>query len=282
MSTVAHYYFYFENSYLFNKTKGCNGKTVHKSGSGWSPVVSNENLLVMSVSFLLGDEDAAVVWRGPRKNGMIKQFLTDTYWGEDGLDYLLIDTPPGTSDEHISTVQLLQGALGASGENEHKSGESAKLSGAIVVTTPEEVAMADVRKELNFCVKTRLPVIGIVENMATFQTRLGDLTFLRNDRGDCTNEALAELKAKCPELLDMIVSADVFPAYGSGPRGMASTFNVPYLGSIPLDTNLLRACEEGLCFVQAFPTSVSVAPLNVIADSLVKVLPVEYEYMEDE
>ena len=260
--------------------KGCNGKTVHKSGSGWSPVVSNENLLVMSVSFLLGDEDAAVVWRGPRKNGMIKQFLTETYWGEDGLDYLLIDTPPGTSDEHISTVQLLQGALG--GTEMSKSTETAKLSGAVVVTTPEEVAMADVRKELNFCVKTRLPVIGIVENMASFQTRLSDLTFLRKDRNDCTNEAIAALKEKCPELLDMIVSTDVFPPYGSGPRGMASRFNVPYLGSIPLDTNLLRACEEGLCFVQAYPKSASVEPLNAITDSLVKVLPVEYEYMEDE
>jgi Mrp family chromosome partitioning ATPase len=73
---------------------------------GWSPVYVNDNLGVMSIGFMLQSPDEAVVWRGPRKNGLIKQFMKDVNWGE--LDYLIIDTPPGTSDEHISIVQYLK------------------------------------------------------------------------------------------------------------------------------------------------------------------------------
>jgi len=127
---------------------GLVGQEVHQSASGWSPVYVNDNLAVMSIGFMLPTADDAVIWRGPRKNGLIKQFLTDVEWGE--LDYLIIDTPPGTSDEHISLAQYLK---------------TSKVDGAVVVTTPQEVSMADVRKELNFCKKTSIPVIGIVENM---------------------------------------------------------------------------------------------------------------------
>ena len=81
------------------------GEQVHQSGSGWSPVYVEDNLAVMSIAFLLESEDDAVIWRGPRKNGLIKQFLRDVDWGD--LDYLVIDTPPGTSDEHLSLVQFL-------------------------------------------------------------------------------------------------------------------------------------------------------------------------------
>ena len=260
---------------------GCSGSTVHKSGSGWMPVYANPNLSVMSISFLLGDEDAAVVWRGPRKNGLIKQFLTETCWDEEGLDYLIIDTPPGTSDEHISTVQYLQGAL--SGRSDADDG--AELGGAIMVTTPEEMAMMDVRKELNFCVKTKLPVLGIVENMSKFQTTVQNLSFLSHDANgkeiDNTENAIATLKEKCPEILSMFASANVFPPSGSGPRGMASQFQVPYLGAIPLDPNLLKSCEEGKCFVQGFPESAAASSMNAIADQVLKALPVENHEMEE-
>jgi Mrp family chromosome partitioning ATPase len=110
---------------------------VHQSASGWSPVYVDDNLGVMSIGFMLPNVDDAVIWRGPRKNGLIKQFLTDVDWGV--LDYLIIDTPPGTSDEHISIVQYLK---------------ATSVDGAIIVTTPQEVAMADVRKEISFCKKT--------------------------------------------------------------------------------------------------------------------------------
>ena len=116
---------------------GLEGQEVHQSNQGWSPVYFEDNLAVMSIGFLLPNKDDAIIWRGPRKNGLIKQFLTDVLW--EDLDYLIIDTPPGTSDEHISIIQYLK---------------KTNLAGAVVVTTPQEVALADVRKELNFCKKT--------------------------------------------------------------------------------------------------------------------------------
>lgn len=98
---------------------GLEGHEVHQSNEGWSPVYFEDNLAVMSIGFLLPSKEDAVIWRGPRKNGLIKQFLTDVIWEE--LDYLIIDTPPGTSDEHISAIQYLT---------------KANLAGAIIVTTP--------------------------------------------------------------------------------------------------------------------------------------------------
>ena len=104
----------------------------------------------MSAGFLLPSEDAALIWRGPKKNGLIKQLLRDVDW--DRLDYLLIDTPPGTSDEHLSIVQYLS-----------------SLNGALIITTPQEVALLDVRKEIDFCRKVNVPILGIVENMSMFK-----------------------------------------------------------------------------------------------------------------
>lgn len=269
---------------------GVVGRTVHQSQRGWEPVYANPNLAVMSISFLLEEGDAAVVWRGPRKNGLIKQFLTETYWGEGGLDYLIVDTPPGTSDEHISIVQYLNDARPKDG-----GGRSSGASGAIVVTTPEEVSMADVRKELNFCKKTGVPVLGIVENMSGLQIRVSDLSFSRGESStsdgggggsdggtttggrsdDCTNDVLSLLREKCPEVLSMIATADVFPPSGNGPRGMAEKFAVPYLGKLPLDPNLLKACEDGVSFVEKYPSSPAASPLNAIVDGLILALPVE-------
>eukprot|EP00956_Cyclotella_meneghiniana_P030588 scaffold77379_cov21-Cyclotella_meneghiniana.AAC.1 len=206
---------------------GVLSRTVHQSQSGWEPVYANPNLGVMSISFLLEESDAAVVWRGPRKNGLIKQFLVETDWGVGGLDYLIVDTPPGTSDEHISIVQYLNDARPMSTSNNVGGG----ASGAIVVTTPEEVSMADVRKELNFCTKTKVPVLGVVENMSGLQMRLSDMKFLKGDddgsnndnsQQDCTQQVMSMLKEKCPEVLSMMVTTDIFPSSGLGPRGMAT------------------------------------------------------------
>jgi Mrp family chromosome partitioning ATPase len=130
---------------------GIEDQEIHQSNEGWSPVYVEDNLAVMSVGFLLPNKNDAVIWRGPRKNGLIKQFLTDVVW--DSLDYLIIDTPPGTSDEHISIIKYLKGT---------------NIDGAVVITTPQEVALLDVRKELSFCVKTETKIIGVVENMSGF------------------------------------------------------------------------------------------------------------------
>lgn len=105
----------------------------------------------MSIGFLLSSASDAVIWRGPKKNGMIRQFLSEVDWGT--LDYLILDTPPGTSDEHLSATTYLK---------------SAGITGAILVTTPQEVSLLDVRKEIDFCKKVKIPILGIIENMSIF------------------------------------------------------------------------------------------------------------------
>ncbi|XP_068618279.1 cytosolic Fe-S cluster assembly factor nubp1 [Battus philenor] len=196
---------------------GVRGEQVHHSGSGWSPVYVEDNLSLMSIGFLLGSPDDAVIWRGPKKNGMIKQFLSEVEWGE--LDYLLIDTPPGTSDEHLSAVQYLCGA---------------GLSGAVVVTTPQEVALLDVRKELQFCSKLGVRVIGVVENMAIFV---------------------------CPNCKSR---SELFPATTGGAAAMCAELGVPLLGALPIDPLLARACDAGTSFLQLPPSQTTHALYNIL------------------
>lgn len=127
---------------------GLEGKTLQGGAEGLLPVDLN-GLKVMSLGFLLPDPDQAVIWRGPLKMGVIKQFLKDVDWGD--LDYLVIDSPPGTGDEPLSVCQLIS-----------------KLDGAVVVTTPQKVAAVDVRKSITFCRQLGVPVLGVVENMSGF------------------------------------------------------------------------------------------------------------------
>ncbi|MEW6719857.1 MAG: Mrp/NBP35 family ATP-binding protein [Thermodesulfobacteriota bacterium] len=109
------------------------------------------DMKVMSIGFFLRNQDDAVVWRGPMKNTAIKQFVKDVEWGD--LDYLVIDSPPGTGDEPLSVVQIFG---------------SGNLDGAVIVTTPQKVASVDVRKSISFCRLIQLPVLGVVENMSGF------------------------------------------------------------------------------------------------------------------
>lgn len=146
---------------------------VHKDGeshypqhtSGTVPATADPKpigaLYAISLGFLLPSRSSAVVWRGPKKTAMVRQFLTDVLWPP--LDYLLIDTPPGTSDEHISLAETLLQQVSAPSPD-----TSSKLAGAVVVTTPQAVAVSDVRKELNFCRKVGIGVLGVVENMSGY------------------------------------------------------------------------------------------------------------------
>jgi Mrp family chromosome partitioning ATPase len=232
----------------------------------WTPVYARDNLAVMSIQFLLQDGNQAVVWRGPRKNNLIQQFLTQTDWtGEtDGLDYMIVDTPPGTSDEHISTVQYLQ--------------KAGAVSGAIVVTTPEEVSLSDVRKELSFCRKTNLPVLGVIENMSTYQTTLDHLQFATKDGVDCTDSMLALLKEKCPEALDCTVSSQLFSPSSGGAEQMSRDYGVEFWGRLPLDPELLKACEAGRGYVETSPAAPASLALQQFCDTLLKRLPVEMSH----
>eukprot|EP01017_Pseudomicrothorax_dubius_P036392 TRINITY_DN5204_c0_g1_i3.p1 TRINITY_DN5204_c0_g1~~TRINITY_DN5204_c0_g1_i3.p1 ORF type:complete len:364 (+),score=95.90 TRINITY_DN5204_c0_g1_i3:1-1092(+) len=187
---------------------GLVGHEVHQSNEGWSPVFVDENLSVMSIGFLLQKQDDAIIWRGPRKNGLIKQFLNDVAWGE--LDFLIIDTPPGTSDEHISIVQYL------------KMKES---DGAVIVTTPQEVALSDVRKEISFCKKTNTPIIGVVENMKSFICP------------NCSHES------------------HIFAPVTGGAEKMCEDYRLKLLSQIPLDPVLLISSEKGKSIFETHPTS---------------------------
>lgn len=121
---------------------------VFRSTDGWVPVEISDNLCVLSIGHLMDDPDAAVIWRGPKKNALIRQFLSSVAWGE--LDYLIIDTPPGTSDEHLSLMSYLP---------------KQNLTGAILVSTPEHVAIEAVTKQINFCKTVGINIIGAIENM---------------------------------------------------------------------------------------------------------------------
>jgi len=190
------------------KIMGLEGEQLHMSSSGWEPAYVEENLAVVSVGFLLNEPNQAVIWRGPRKNTLIKHFLRDVYWNE--LDYLIIDTPPGTSDEHLSTVQYLK---------------ETKPDGAIIVTTPQEVALLDVRKEINFCKKVGIPILGVIENMSTFV---------------------------CPKCK---TETKIFAPTTGGAIKMCEDMQVPFLGSIPLDPMIARSCDEGKSYIVQYPTS---------------------------
>jgi hypothetical protein len=177
-------------------------------------------LYAMSLAFLLASRSSAIVWRGPKKTAMVRQFLSDVLWPE--LDYLIIDTPPGTSDEHISVVETLLTKVGTVGAAATSTSSSSKtvgpsrlnLAGAVIVTTPQAVAVADVRKEINFCAKTKVPIIGVVENMSGYV---------------------------CP---CCGVATSIFSKGGG--KVMAEEFGVPFLGAVPIDGLWGQLVEEGV------------------------------------
>ena len=127
---------------------------VIQTEKGWAPVKVRNNLelYLMSMAFLTSNKDSAVIWRGPKKHSMIERFVTGVDWGQ--LDCLVVDTPPGTSDEHISLVELLRG---------HQIPAQ-----VLLVTTPQVVACNDVRREISFCRTSGMKICGLVENMSGF------------------------------------------------------------------------------------------------------------------
>ena len=195
--------------------------TIHTTSTGWSPVWASDTLAVMSIQFMLPDQDSAVIWRGPKKNGLIKRFLKDVEWGD--LDLLVVDTPPGTSDEHLSVNSFLS----ASG-----------VDGAILVTTPQEVALLDVRRELDFCRKAGIRIIGVVENMAGFV---------------------------CPNCHG---ESQIFRPTTGGARKLCDEESIPFLGSVPLDPRIGMACDYGENFLDAFPDSPAAKQYHSVVEGI--------------
>jgi len=171
------------------KILGVEDKKAVGAEKGILPIETDEGLKIMSMGYLIPSKDAPVIWRGPMKMGALKQLLGGVLWGN--LDYLIIDLPPGTGDEPLSIAQLIP-----------------DIDGAIIVTTPQDVALVSVRKSINFVKKMNMNVIGIVENMSGF---------------------------KCPHCGKKI---DIFKTGGG--KKAAEDFKIPYLGAIPIDPDIVE------------------------------------------
>ncbi len=190
------------------------------SEDGISPVFVPPRLKVMSLAFMLESKDTPIVWRGPLKMGAIKQFLSDVFWGD--LDYLIVDLPPGTGDEPLSAAQLIP-----------------DIDGAIIVTTPQDVALLDSRKSVSFARALGMPVIGIIENMSGF---------------------------KCPNCGEMI---DLFKI-GGGERS-AADMGVPFLGRIPIEAMIVESGDSGIPFVLEHKSDAADA-FEAIVDQVEKII----------
>lgn len=180
------------------------------------PKQVNDNLKVVSVQALMQDKDQAIIWRGPAKAGMIQQFVGMVDWGE--LDFLVIDAPPGTGDEPLTVIQTIPEAMG------------------VIVTTPQEVALADIRKSISFCKTVKMKTLGIVENMSGF---------------------------KCPHCSEPI---DLFKNGGGEKTAKAS--GLTFLGAIPFDTRVVISGDQGVPVMLQDKESEFTAAFKAVVDNI--------------
>jgi ATP-binding protein involved in chromosome partitioning len=186
-----------------------------------SPLTHGENLKVVSLEYMMKDRDEAIIWRGPLKIQAIRQFIADMDWGE--LDYLVVDSPPGTGDEPLTVAQTIP------------------LVKAVVVTTPQQVALADVRKSISFCKSVKIDVVGVVENMSGFV---------------------------CPHCGETV---DIFKSGGG--EQVARQFDLPFLGRIPMDPQVVAAGDDGTTYLSSDEQSPAVQAFSRIVSAVEKRLP---------
>jgi ATP-binding protein involved in chromosome partitioning len=168
-----------------------------------TPLAYSDNLSAVSIESLSASKDDAIIWRGPMKHSVIRQFISDVEWGE--LDHLIIDSPPGTGDEPLSVAQVISGAK------------------AVIVTTPQEVSLADVRKSINFCRTIKMDIFGLIENMSGF---------------NCPH---------CGETIDMFGT-------GGGEK-TAKDFGIQFLGRIPFEPKIVACGDSGTCYQEVYKES---------------------------
>lgn len=195
---------------------GLNGLLDMNEAQMLLPKQYNENLSAVSVESLTDGNDDAIIWRGPVKYSVIQQFIGQVAWGE--LDYLLIDAPPGTGDEPLTIAQTIKDAR------------------AIIVTTPQKVALADVRKSINFCRTVKLEMHGLIENMSG----------LACPHCDCT--------------------VDLFGAGGG--EQTASQMGVPFLGRVPFDPEMVSCGDAGVAYQDRYVDSPVTKAFEAIADKM--------------
>jgi ATP-binding protein involved in chromosome partitioning len=185
-----------------------------------TPARYSDNLMAVSVESLMPSKDEAVIWRGPIKYSAIQQFIGDVNWGE--LDFLVIDSPPGTGDEPLTIAQIVKDAR------------------AIIVTTPQEVALADVRKSISFCKRVKMDVFGLIENMSGLS---------------------------CPHC------AKTIELFGSGGgEKTARQFGLTFLGRIPIDPNVVQCGDSGRCYRDAYTDSNVTRAFDEIAGKMAELL----------
>lgn len=185
------------------------------------PLSYNSNLKVVSLEYMMKDRDEAIIWRGPLKIQAIRQFVADMDWGE--LDYLIVDAPPGTGDEPLSVAQTIP------------------LVKAIVVTTPQKVALADVKKSINFCKTVNVDIVGVIENMSGFV---------------------------CPHCNETV---DIFKSGGG--EEVAREFDLPFLGRVPMDPKVVIAGDDGKPYLSSGEDSPAVEAFSRIVESVVQRVP---------
>ncbi|MCP4151006.1 MAG: Mrp/NBP35 family ATP-binding protein [bacterium] len=199
------------------KMLGVEDKIVGRSDEQIFPVEVTENLKVISISFFLESPDTPVIWRGPLKMKLIEQFLGDTQWGE--LDWLICDSPPGTGDEPLTVAQLIP------------------ATGAIIVTTPQDVSLLDSRKAVSFSRQLELDIFGIVENMSVLT---------------CPH---------CGEAIDLFKK--------DGGKKIADELNLPLLGRIPIDPGIVRSGDSGRPFMLEDNATPASEAFNSIVDNII-------------
>jgi len=184
------------------------------------PMRYSENLSAVSIESFIQNKDDAIIWRGPLKYSAINQFIGEVEWGD--LDYLIIDSPPGTGDEPLTVAQIISDAR------------------AIIVTTPQEVSLADVRKSINFCKKVEMEIFGLIENMSGFS---------------------------CPHCNEAI---DLF-GVGGGEKTAAAA-SIPFLGRIPFDPNVVACGDAGICFQEKYKESPVTSAFIGIAEKMAELV----------
>jgi len=185
------------------------------------PLLYNNKLKVVSLEYMMKDRDEAVIWRGPLKIQAIRQFVADMDWGE--LDYLIIDAPPGTGDEPLSIAQTVKGVH------------------AVVVTTPQAIALADVRKSINFCKSVEMPIIGVVENMSGY------------------------ICPHCEQITNIFSSG--------GGEQVARDFDLPFLGRIPMDPRIVIAGDTGSPYLSSQEETPATKAFGKIVDAVGQRMP---------
>src|SRR5574344_535988 len=198
---------------------GLEGKRLESDGQFLLPLGYSENLKVISTGFMIEDPTNPIVWRGPMKMGFIKQMISEVLWEE--LDYLIVDCPPGTGDEPLSIIQTL-----------------GDVTGAIIVTTPQKLAVVDVKKSVNFCKKLNTPILGVIENMSGF------------------------ICPKCGDRFEIFKSG--------GGESMAKEMDVPFLGKIPLEADIVEAGDSGKPFMYFYSETLAGKIMEEIIGKIIR------------